>query len=318
MELRHLRYFVAVAEELHFGHAASRLHTSQPSLSQQVRDLERELKVDLLTRTKRHVELTPAGRRFLEEARGILAAADRAAGLAREAERDESWKIVLGISAETDWQFLGRALRQFGEHVPSARVLFQNLTPEEQVASLREGRIDLGFVSLPLDAEGLVTQTTHRVRLFVALPEEHALAGRETIRLEELSGEAYTLWPRHLSPGSYDQLFALFARAGFGPPVMMEGGLPSTRTVLGMVAAGLTIALIDPVMAQMATRGVVCRPLAGPGVFTESGVIYRRGDPSALLTSFLYEMEVMSRNADASAAARKRPAARKRRGAVSR
>jgi DNA-binding transcriptional LysR family regulator len=106
-------------------------------------------------------------------------------------------------------------------------------------------------------------------------------------------------------------LVAIFARAGFGPPVMMEGGLPSTRTVLGMVAAGLTIALIDPVMAQMATRGVVCRPLEGPGVFIESGVIYRRSDPSALLTSFLYEMEIMSRSVDAPAAARRKPAARK-------
>ena len=108
MELRHLRYFVAVAEDLHFGRAANRLHTSQSSLSQQVRNLETELKVDLLRRVKRHVELTPAGNRFLREARGILAAAVRAAGLARETAREESQKIVIGISPETDWQFPGQ------------------------------------------------------------------------------------------------------------------------------------------------------------------------------------------------------------------
>src|ERR1700693_2555991 len=102
MELRHLRYFVAVAEELHFGHAANRLHTSQPSLSQQIQDLERELKVDLFLRTKRHVGLTPAGERFLKESRNILASAERAAGLAREAARSEALKFVIGISADTD------------------------------------------------------------------------------------------------------------------------------------------------------------------------------------------------------------------------
>ena len=153
MELRHLRYFVAVAEELHFGHAASRLNTSQPSLSQQVRNLERELKVELLARTKRHVELTAAGKSFLQEARGILAAAERAAGLAREAARGESRKLLIGISPDTDWLFLGRALRLFAEHIPSVDVAFQNLTPEAQVDALNEGRIDIGFVGLPLDAE---------------------------------------------------------------------------------------------------------------------------------------------------------------------
>ena len=115
MELRHLRYFVAVAEDLHFGRAAIRLHTSQSSLSQQVRNLETELKVDLLRRVKRHVELTPAGNRFLREAREILAAAERAAGLARGAAREESRKLVIGISPETDWAFLGKALRLFAE-----------------------------------------------------------------------------------------------------------------------------------------------------------------------------------------------------------
>lgn len=295
MELRHLRYFVAVAEELHFGHAANRLNTSQPSLSQQIRNLERELKVDLLRRTKRHVALTPAGERFLQEARGILAAAERAAGLARETARGESQKLVVGISPETDWLFLGKILRLFAEHVPFVEVLFQNLTPEAQVDALRGGRIDVGFVGLPLDAEGLITEETGRVRLMVALPEKHPMARNSPIKLEELSNEAYMLWPRHLSPGSYDSLLAVFRRAGFGPPIAMEGGIPSTRTVLGMIAAGLTIALVDPALQQMAAPGVVFRPLAGRGVFTEAGVIYRRADQSPILTSFLHELRATTR-----------------------
>ncbi len=215
MELRHLRYFVAVAEELHFGHAANRLNTSQPSLSQQIRDLERELKVDLFLRTKRRVALTPAGQRFLHEARGILSSAERAAGVAREAARGESLKLAVGISPETDWIFLGKALRLFAEHTPSVEIVFQNLTPQAQVGALRGGQIDVGFVGLPLEAEGMVTETTGRVRLVVALPENHPMARKNDLKLEELSKETYMLWPRHLSPGSYDQLLSVFRRAGF-------------------------------------------------------------------------------------------------------
>src|SRR4029453_4363189 len=200
MELRHLRYFVGVAEELHFGRAANRLHTSQSSLSQQIRNLEKELKVDLLRRVKRHVELTPAGKRFLQEARGILAAAERAAGLAREAEREETRKLVIGISPETDWAFLGSALRLFREHASSVEVLFQNLTPEAQIAALREGLIDLGFVGLPIEAEGIASEVTARERLVAAISEQHPVARRERIRLRGLAKKAYTIWPRPLSP----------------------------------------------------------------------------------------------------------------------
>jgi DNA-binding transcriptional LysR family regulator len=264
MELRHLRYFVVVAEELHFGRAAARLNTSQPSLSQQIRDLEREVNVDLFRRTKRHVELTAAGGRFLHEARRILAAAAHAGGLARETARAESRKIVIGISPETDWRFLGKALRLFAEHVTSVDVLFQNLTPDAQVKALHEGQIDIGFVNLPLDAEGLVAERTGRVRLMIALPENHPVARKRSIRLEELSGEAL---------------------------ITTEGGLPSDRTVLGMVAAGLTIALVEPAMRQMDARGVVFRPLASPAVFLEKGFIHRRGDQTAILAALLHEMK---------------------------
>ncbi len=295
MELRHLRYFVGVAEELHFGRAANRLHTSQSSLSQQIRNLEKELKVDLLRRVKRHVELTPAGKRFLQESREILAAAERAAGLAREAAREEFRKIVIGISPETDWAFLGSALRLFREHASSVEVLFQNLTPEAQIAALREGLIDIGFVGLPIEAEGIASEVTARERLVAAISEQHPVARRDRIGLRDLSKEAYTLWPRHLSPGSYDHLSAIFQLAGFGPPITMEGGLPSTETVLGMVAAGLTIALVDPAIKLRAMPGVVFRDIEDREVFTESGVIYRQDDLSPLLASFLHEIRLTPR-----------------------
>jgi DNA-binding transcriptional LysR family regulator len=311
MELRHLRYFVGVAEELHFGRAANRLHTSQSSLSQQIRNLEKELKVDLLRRVKRHVELTPAGKRFLQESREILAAAERAAGLAREAAREESRKIVIGISPETDWAFLGSALRLFREHASSVEVLFQNLTPEGQIAALREGLIDLGFVGLPIEAEGIASEVTAREKLVAAISEQHPVARRDRIGLRDLSKEAYTLWPRHLSPGSYDHLSAIFQRAGFGPPIAMEGGLPSTETVLGMVAAGLTIALVDPAIKLRAMPGVVFRDIEDHEVFTESGVIYRQADLSPLLASFLHEIRLTPRRPSDAGAKKTMTGARK-------
>jgi DNA-binding transcriptional LysR family regulator len=312
MELRHLRYFVAVAEELHFGHAAARLHTSQPSLSQQIRNLEKELRVDLFRRTKRKVELTAAGRRFLREALEILKAAERAAALARETERAETQRLTVGVSPDTDWEFLGRVIRAFSQKLPAVAISFQNLVSEDQVKALREGRLDAGFVGLPLTENGgLAAEVTARVPLIVALSSRHPLARSRKVTLRQLSGEPYALWPRHLSPGWYDQMVEIFRRAGFGPPVVMEGGIPSARTLVGMVAAGLTIALVDPATRDLAPRGVRFFSLPDSDAVSESGVIYRRDDPSPALAAFLEEVRAATRAAPRARSATRRSASRR-------
>ena len=308
MELRHLRYFVAVAEELHFGHAAARLRTSQPSLSQQIRNLERELRVELFERSKRKVQLTPAGSRFLSEAREILRSAERAAALARETEREETQKLVVGISPDTDWEFLGRVIRAFAQKLPAVELSFQNLVPEDQVKALREGRLDAGFVGLPLtEDDGLTAEVTARVPLVVAISSKHPKSRSPEISLKQLSGEPYALWPRHLSPGSFDQMLEIFHRAGFGPPVTMEGGIPSARTLIGMVAAGLTIALVDPATRDIAPKGVRFFSLPDAEGISESGVIYRRDDPSPALAAFLEEVRVAAPVAAGAPRAKARP-----------
>jgi len=316
MELRHLRYFVAVADELHFGHAAARVHTSQPSLSQQIRNLEKELRVDLFVRSKHRVELTKAGDRFLKEARLILASADRAADLARQAEHGDNVRLVIGISPETSWQFLRPVLREFAAHLPSVEVVFRVLATGAQPGTLRDGTIDVGFVSLPVPGEGIESERIERAPLRVALFEGHPLAGRRRIALEELAREHFTLWPRDFAPGLWDEIEEIFTRAGFGPPVQLEGGLPSVRTTLGMVAAGLTIALVEP-ESQLTTPGVVFRDLLKP-IFIELGVIYRAGDASPILANFLgLVRETAGRPAGAKPASRlrsSRPAAPASRG----
>jgi DNA-binding transcriptional LysR family regulator len=293
MELRHLRYFVAVAEELHFGHAAVRLGTSQPSLSQQIRNLEKELRVELFHRSRRKVELTAAGRRFLTEAREILSAAERAAALARETERTEIQKLVIGISPDTDWELLGRVIRAFHQKLSAVELSFQNLVAESQLKGLREGKLDAGFVGLPLTENGgLVAEVTARLPLVVAISSKHPKARRRNLTLRQLSEEPYAMWPRHLSPGQYDQILDVFQRAGFASPVTMEGDIPSARTLIGMVAAGLTIALVDPATRDIAPPGVRFFSPSDPQAFSESGVIYRKNDPSPALTAFLEEVRI--------------------------
>ncbi len=309
MELRHLRYFVAVAEELHFGHAAARLRTSQPSLSQQIRNLEKELRVELFHRSKRKVELTSAGRRFLSEAREILAAAERAAALARETEREETQKLIIGICHNTDWEFVGRAIRAFAQKLPAVELSFQNLVPEEQLKGLREGRLDVGFMGLPVAEDSdLVSEVTARIPLVVAISSGHPKAGRRELTLKQLKGEPYALWPRHLAPGVYDQILEIFQRAGFGPPVTMEGGIPSARTLIGMVAAGLTIALVDPATRDIAPKGVRFFSLPEAEGISDWGVVYRRSDGSPALAAFLEEVRgAAAPLADRATIAKRRP-----------
>ena len=285
MELRHLRYFVAVADELHFGHAADRVHISQPTLSQQIRNLEKELHVELFHRTKRRVELTKAGESFSKEAREILASADRAAELARQTERTDRGRLVIGASPKTNWQIMRRVLRDFGEHLPTIEIVVQVLATGTQTKALEDGRIDVGFVSLPVSGEGLASECIERASLRVALRRDHPLASRRKIALEDLAGEHYALWPRDLEPGLYDEMEQVFTRAGFGAPIPLEGFFPSGRTTLGMVAAGLTIALVDP-GTQFPTSGIVFRDLESP-LFMELGVVYRKDDPSPLLAHLL-------------------------------
>src|SRR5215470_3343253 len=155
MELRHLRYFVAVAEELHFGRAAIRLHMAQPPLSQQIRQLEQEIGVTLLNRTKRRVELTPAGRAFLEEARRTLAQAERSVRTAQRASRGETGFLAIGFVPTADLDVLPRVLRAWRRRCPDVEVELSALSPAQQVEALREGRIQVGILRPPIDDAGL-------------------------------------------------------------------------------------------------------------------------------------------------------------------
>lgn len=284
-ELRQLRAFVAVAEALHFGRAAAALHVSQPTLSQQVAGLERQLGTRLLVRDRRSVALTETGRLVLDEARAALAAAARVAAVARCAGAGAAGRLVIGYAPSADCAVFTARLRAFRERNPAVTVDLQALGSSEQVAALGAGRIALGFVRLPVDAGPEVqVETLDEEDLVVALPTRHPLATRRAIPLAALAGQPFVHPPRAQAPGFYDWLNAVCREAGFSPAVAMEAD--HSQAVLGLVAGGIGVALVPASARQLRRAGVVLRPLAKP-LRVRTGLIQRRGDPSPLLANFL-------------------------------
>jgi DNA-binding transcriptional LysR family regulator len=286
MELRHLRYFTAVAEELHFGRAAARLSMAQPPLSQQIRQLEQQLGVVLFNRTKRRVELTPAGRAFLEQVRAVFAQVERAVRAAQRASRGEIGHLGIGFVPSADLDLLPRVLRVWRARFPHVEMELHMLLPTEQVEALRDGRIQVGFMRLPVDDTGLVVETIQRERLVAVLPAVHRLARRARIRLIDLAADAMVLFPRAMAPGYYDLLMQACGRAGFVPRVLHEEA-GSIQTNLALVAAGLGVTLMPASIRSLRRAGVVYRPLVAPVPIVEMAVAYAREDQSAALLAFL-------------------------------
>ena len=285
MELRHLRYFLAVAEELHFGRAASRLHIAQPPLSQQIRKLERELGVALFDRTKRRVELTPAGRALLDETRDVLARAERAVRTAQRAGRGEIGHLAIGFVPSADLDILPRVLRAWRARFPQVEIELHSLLPAAQVEALHDGRIHVGFVRVPVDETGLVVESIQREPLLAALPRGHRLARARRVRLADLASDTMILFPRHIAPGYHDVFINACRCAGFTPRVLHPG---SMQTNLALVAAGLGVTLMPSSIRNLRRSGVAYRALAPPVPHVEMAVAYRRGERSAVLPAFLH------------------------------
>lgn len=285
MELRHLHYFVAVAEELHFGRAAERLHIAQPPLSQQIRSLEEELGVQLFYRTKRHVELTEVGQVFLQEARRTLAQAEQAVVAAQRAGRGELGRLVVSFVGSAVYEILPVTLRNFHERFPDVELHLRELTTAQQVRALRDGRIQIGFVRPPVGDDTLQTETLFKEPLLVALPETHFLSNQAKIPTEALAHEHFILAPRHLGPGLYDQIISLCKQAGFSPNVTQEA--IQMQTILGLVAAGLGVSLIPASARYLRERGIAYRELQHSNVEVEMALAWCKADAPPVLQTFI-------------------------------
>jgi DNA-binding transcriptional LysR family regulator len=285
VEIRHLRYFVAVAEELHFGRAAQKLGMAQPPLSQQIRRLEQELGVQLLHRTKRRVQLTEPGRAFLEEARKVIAQVGTAVAVAQRAGRGEVGRLAIGFLGAATFSLLPAILKVFRQRFPGVEIELHELKAFELVQALHQGRIHVGLVRLPVQDELLSLEPILEEKLVVALPEQHPLAERPRLAFRDLAGEAFLLPPRQLAPGFYEQLADLAQQAGFTLRIGAEAS--QLQTILNLVAAGMGITLVPESVMQMSGRGVVFKRLPEPSPTMEIAVAWRRDDPSQVLQAFL-------------------------------
>jgi DNA-binding transcriptional LysR family regulator len=284
MELRHLRYFVAVAEELNFGRAAERLRISQPPLSQQIRKLEDELGVRLFYRTKRRVELTEAGGLFLDEARKTLRQAERAARVARLAGRGELGSLSLRFVGSAAYGVLPELLRAFRQEYPGVRLELRTMTTLEQAEALESGEIGLGVLRPPLDGD-LELLPVAREPLMAVLPEGHVLADRDTVPLAALAGEDFVLWPRRSGSAVYDRILGLCAEAGFSPRITQES--EEHQVIAGLVAAGFGVSLVIGDPKLFSGRGVVFRTVRDPGWSWELALAHRRRRGSPAVRAFV-------------------------------
>jgi DNA-binding transcriptional LysR family regulator len=285
MELRQLRCFIAVAEELHFGHAAQRLHLAQPALSRQIQNFEHELGIQLLFRTRRRVELTAAGAIMLEQARSLLRHAEQAVRAARLAAQGRTGWLAVGFVGSATYDVLPASLKLFRQRSPGVEVTLSEMTTAEQVQALHEKRIHIGFLRPPVRAGGLVLETIIREPVMVALPRGHRLARRTSISLRALAGEEFILYPREPRPSWIDYVTGLCREAGFEPHIAQE--TMEIQTSLSLVAGGVGVTVVPGAVSKMPRRGVVCRRLSRPSPNTELLAAYRQDERSPVLRDFL-------------------------------
>jgi DNA-binding transcriptional LysR family regulator len=288
MELRHLRYFIAVAEEGHITRAAERLGMQQPPLSQQIRALERELDVQLLRRKPRGVELTEAGQALLEDARAILAHIDHAFATTRRTARGEQGRIAVGFTSSAPFHpFVPRVIRGFREAYPLVALTLEESGTTELIDDLRNERVDAAFIRTPLaDPAGVTINPLLEETMVAALPSQHALAASDALPLSALAAETFIVYRRRSGPGLYDAIFAACHAAGFSPVVGQEA--PRIVSTLNLVAAGLGIAVVPASLQRMQMDGVVYRPIRGSGRLRAPLLLAtRRADTGAVVRRFI-------------------------------
>ena len=285
IELRHLRYFLVVAEELHFSRAAERLYIAQPPLSQMIRRLEHELGVTLFHRTKREVALTDAGVIFLEEAKRTLAQAEHAIRSVRRAHRGELGRLVVGFIGSAAYSVLPPIVRRFREQYPDVDLTLQELSTVQQVHGLRDGSLQVGFLRPFKQEPTLRCKVVLRESLVIALPEHHRLSQHAKIAMRLLVDEPFVVFPRSLAPELYDQIISLCQRARFTPRIVQEAmQLP---TIVSLVAAGIGVAVIPASLQNLGRAGVSYRTIREATPKAELAVAWRPERSSPLLQPFL-------------------------------
>ncbi|WP_334223070.1 LysR family transcriptional regulator [Pseudomonas aeruginosa] len=288
MELRHLRYFIAVAEELHFGRAAERLGISQPPLSQQIQALEEEIGARLFERTNRRVELTDAGRLFLDESRQVLAQVDKAVLLARRAHLGELGELKIGFTSSAPFtSTIPSSIHAFRKAYPDVHLDLQEMSSRQVLKALLEESLQVGVIR-PL----ALPDAVHWVELFreplvAVLRADHPLAAgsEDGLAIAALAEEPFVFFPRSYGTGLYDQVIALTRQAGFSLRIAQEAS--EAMTIIGLVSAGLGVSILPASFRCTRVDGVVYRTLSDPEATTAVWLVRRQNEGSPLALSFI-------------------------------
>jgi DNA-binding transcriptional LysR family regulator len=284
MELRHLRSFLVVADELHFSRAARRLHMAQSPLSQQIQRLERELGVQLFRRNRRRVELTDAGLAMLDHARRALDHAEQAAGAARAAGAGRAGRLDVGFLATAALALLPAVLPPFREAAPDATLRLTEAGSQDLLQALHRGELDVAFTRPPVPTAELSTTVVWREPVIAVLPAAHRLCAGPALDLADLRDEDFVTFPRWSAPEFYDHLVAACHDAGFAPRIVQEAlAMP---TVVGLVAAGLGVALVPGGIRHLRLPAVGYRELRGEPAHAEIAMVHLAGNHRPLLEVF--------------------------------
>jgi DNA-binding transcriptional LysR family regulator len=296
MELRQLRYFVAVAEERNFSRAAARLYVSQPPLSTQIKSLEQELGVRLFERSNRGVALTTAGAVFFEEVRVLLGRLEHARLKALQAERGDVGMLSIGFVSIADYSILPPSLKGFRASFPRVEVQLHELTTDAQIRELRAARLDLGIGLAPVAEPDLEFETVWREELVLAAPAGYpARKGDGAISLRDLSKASFIVPPREVAPGLYDLIITHCRSCGFTPRITQEAR--QMQTVVGLVACGMGVALVPASVRNLKRPGIHYRPLRGKPAVIESGILRQRDTHNPLTDNFATALRSAARAA---------------------
>ncbi|MFT3801574.1 MAG: LysR family transcriptional regulator [Burkholderiaceae bacterium] len=254
MKLHFLRYFVVLAEELHFGRAAARLSITQPPLSSAIKSLEAELDVQLLIRDSKHVELTQAGAAFLDEARQILQRIDRASQMARVVAKGKRGRLEIGTTSSLVYREVPRVVRRFGDEAPDVDVQLIEMSSADQIDHLLRGQLHAGFVNGDTSPPKLASLALRADEFVACLPVDHPLAGRRQVGLKALADQRFVMFSRDVSPANYDNVIAVFSRAGIHP--ITAHAARQWLTIVALVANGMGVSLVPRSLARSAVHGV--------------------------------------------------------------
>ncbi|NRF94358.1 LysR family transcriptional regulator [Paenibacillus frigoriresistens] len=284
MELRHLRYFVTVAEELHFGRAALRLSISQPPLSQQIRQLEDEFGFPLFYRDKHHVELTEAGKVFLEEARLTLAKIEQALSAAEKAHQGARGRLVVGFLGSTTYNVVPLLL-VYRKRFPLVDLTLHQMKTGHQLQALHDRSIHLGVVRNPVRTSQLVSETFQTEPFVAILSKSHPLALHENLRMQDLADEPFIVSSRYNGTSYHETVINLCYQAGFSPKIALE--VPELLTIVAFVSEGMGIALVPSSFRHQQNNNIVYRELIDVTESLKTVFLWRKDEKSPILHEFL-------------------------------